>query len=75
MNFDDFPLRELLPACATAHETNKGTANDREKKGKLVEALTVMNTNVFVRDLNSPFTDSEAIFLPSALHTLWLCDL
>lgn len=34
-----------------------------------------MNTNVFVRDFNSPFTDSENIPLPSALHTLQLCDL
>ena len=25
----------------------------------MVEVATVMNTNVFVRDFNSPFTDSE----------------
>ena len=40
------------------------------KKRKMVEVTTVMNTNVFVRDFNSPFTDSENISLPSALHTL-----
>jgi len=58
----------------TAHETNKGREKDRKKR-KMVEVLTVMNTNVFVRDFNSPFTDSENTSALPALHTLQLCDL
>lgn len=69
-----FSLREIQPAYVTAHETNKEREKERKKR-KMVEVTAVMNTNVFVRDFNSPFTDSENISLPSALHTLQLCDL
>lgn len=67
-------MREIELAYVTAPETNEERKEERKKR-KMVEGTTVMNTNVFVRDFNRPFTDSENISLPCALHTLQIRDL
>ena len=53
----------------TAHETNGEMEKERGIKRKMVEVTAVMNTNVFVRDFNSPFTDSENVSLPYTLYS------